>query len=144
MNAQIRPNQVPVLTDVVDLSRPAAALPPGRASAPPVVARAPAPGGASRPASLQAPLPLTPLADADVPVEAWLAVAESQITQQVLGDVQRQIDRMFEFRLKETLGPAMERLADQFVEEMRGELASTLRDIVRRAVAQELARLRGR
>jgi hypothetical protein len=38
----------------------------------------------------------------------------------------------------------MSRLADQFVEEMRGELAATLRDIVRRAVAQELARLRNR
>ena len=77
-------------------------------------------------------------------LEAWLAVAETQITQQVLSDVQRQVDRMFEFRLKESLGPAMSRLADQFVEEMRGELAATLRDIVRRAVAQELARLRNR
>jgi hypothetical protein len=85
-----------------------------------------------------------PLAEAEVPVEAWLAVAESQITQQVLSDVQRQVDRMFEYRLRESLGPALARLTDQFIEETRNELALTLRDIVRRAVAQELARLRSR
>lgn len=124
MSAQIKPTQVPVLTEVVDWSQRAAAATEVRPVKP----------------SLQ----LTPLAEPDVPVEAWLAVAESQITQQVLLDVQRQVDRMFEFRLKETLGPAMSRLAEQFVEEMRGELASTLRDVVRRAVAQELARLRNR
>jgi len=122
MNAQIKPTQVPVLTEVVEWT--------------------PRPSESVQANSRKPSLQLTPLAEPDVPVEAWLAVAETQITQQVLSDVQRQVDRMFEFRLKESLGPAMSRLADQFVEEMRGELAATLRDIVRRAVAQELARLR--
>jgi hypothetical protein len=89
-------------------------------------------------------LALSPLADPDVPVEGWLAVAESQITQQVLSDVQRQVDRMFEYRVREVLGPVLARLTDQLIEDARRELAATLRDVVRRAVAQELARLRGR
>lgn len=89
-------------------------------------------------------LALSPLAEADVPVEGWLAVAETQITQQVLSDVQRQVDRLFEYRVREVLGPVLARLTDQFVEDARRELAATLRDVVRRAVAQELARLRGR
>lgn len=89
-------------------------------------------------------LALAPLAEMDVPVEGWLAVAETQITQQVLSDVQRQVDRMFEYRVREVLGPVLARLTDQLIEDARRELAATLRDVVRRAVAQELARLRGR
>ncbi len=80
MNAQIKPTQVPVLTEVVEWS--------------------PRPAETSEPKSRRPPLQLTPLAEPDVPVEAWLAVAESQITRQVLSDVHRQVDRMFEFRLK--------------------------------------------
>jgi hypothetical protein len=102
------------------------------------------PAGGRRDGGTADELALAPLAEADVPVEGWLAVAETQITQQVLSDVQRQVDRMFEYRVREVLGPVLARLTDQLIEDARHELAATLRDVVRRAVAQELARLRGR
>lgn len=165
VSAQVRPriDEVPTLTEVIGFSE-AVASAAGAAPAPPVPPAVPAAvldasggavSGAGSGAGLGAGLgavpgrgdatdllALAPLAEAGVPVEAWLAVAESQISQQVLSDVQRQVDRMFEYRVREALGPALARLTDQFVEETRRELSLTLRDIVKRAVAQELARLR--
>ncbi len=73
-----------------------------------------------------------------------LPIDEDELTQRVLLDVQRQIDRMFEFRVRESVGPAFARLMESFIEQTRDELAVTLRDVVRRAVAQELARHRSR
>ena len=73
---------------------------------------------------------------------APVTTAEEQIVQRVLTDVQRQIDLMLEYRLRETLAQAVARMADQLVRDTRAELASTLRDVLAKAVAQELARLR--
>jgi len=64
--------------------------------------------------------------------------------QRVLADVQRQLDLVFEYRLREMLTPALARIADSLIRDTRNELATTLRDIVTRAVAQELQRQRGR
>lgn len=141
MNAQVRPHldEVPVLTDVIGFAEPGASGSGSGSPAPAVTPRTGPPAAAADPS-----LSLAPLAGPDVPVEAWLAVAETQITQQVLADVQRQVDRMFEYRVREAIGPALAQLTEQFVEAMRQELGVTLRDIVRRAVAQELARLRSR
>jgi hypothetical protein len=61
----------------------------------------------------------------------------------VLLDLQRQMDSMLEYRLREMLTPALARICEQLVRETRIELADTLRDVIDRAVAQELARLRG-
>src|ERR1700712_2578708 len=71
-------------------------------------------------------------------------VNEDQIVDRVLGEVQRQVDLMLEYRLREVLTPVLTRVADQIIREARGELASTLRDVVSRAVAQEIARHRTR
>ena len=62
----------------------------------------------------------------------------------VLADLQRQIDLMLEVKLREVLAPALTRATDALMREARTELASTLRDIVSRAVAQELSRHRQR
>ena len=67
-------------------------------------------------------------------------ISEEQITQRVLSDLQRHVDLMVEYRLRESLSPLLTRLADNMVREVREELSSTLRDVVRRAVTQELAR----
>lgn len=67
-----------------------------------------------------------------------------QLTERVLVDLQRQIDLMLDYRLREVLTPLLTRAVDGVVREARGELASTLRDVVARAVAQELARHRTR
>jgi hypothetical protein len=67
---------------------------------------------------------------------------EDELAEKVLQDIQRQLDLMLETRMRETLAPALTRATDTLVREMRHELASTLRDVVNRAVAQELARHR--
>lgn len=64
------------------------------------------------------------------------------LVQRVLAEVQRQVDLMLEYRLREALTPLLVRLADSAVREARNELASALHDVVARAVAKELARHR--
>ena len=121
-------DRVPTLTEVVAWPGPpliaAAELPamPGFASIDGLVAEI----GVDAPA---APLPGS-VPDAD------------QLTERVLIDLQRQIDLMLDYRLREVLTPLLTRAVDGVVRETRSELASTLRDVVARAVAQELARHR--
>ena len=78
------------------------------------------------------------------PTSAAHASTEDQIVQRVLLDLQRQIDLMLDYRLREALTPVLTRATDALVLEARSTLASTLRDIVARAVAQEMSRHRGR
>ena len=87
--------------------------------------------------------PSTPAAGDAAPA-APASFNEEQLTQRVLIDLQRQMDLMLDYRLREVLTPLLARAADAIVREARGELASTLRDLVERAVAQELARHRTR
>jgi hypothetical protein len=84
----------------------------------------------------------SPVAASPAPGAAVSPSLEEQVTQRVLADLQRQVDLMLEYRLREVLAPALARVSDLLVRETRQELASTLRDIVGRAVAQELARRR--
>jgi len=71
-------------------------------------------------------------------------LGEQELVQRVLANVQRQVDAMLEQRMREALAPALARLTDALLREARTELASGLRDIVARAVAQELSRQRER
>jgi hypothetical protein len=75
---------------------------------------------------------------------AVLQPADEQLTQRVLNEVQRHIDLMLEYRLRQVLGPILARAADGIVKDARQDLAATLRDVVARAVSQELARQRGK
>jgi hypothetical protein len=70
--------------------------------------------------------------------------SEEQLVQRVLADVQRQVDTVLEVRLREAITPALTRLTDALLRETRAELTATLRDVVARAVAQELSRHRNR
>lgn len=81
-----------------------------------------------------------------IPGPAPLAVlpTEDQLTQRVLADIQRQVELMLDYRLREALAPLLARATDGLVRDARQELASTLRDVVARAVAQELSRHRTR
>jgi hypothetical protein len=72
------------------------------------------------------------------------AVDEERLVANVLVELQRHADLMLEYRLREAIDPALSRLADGLVHDLREELAATLRDVVARAVSQELARQRGR
>ena len=71
-------------------------------------------------------------------------LTEDQIVQRVLSEVQRQVELVLEYRLREVLTPLLARATDGLIRDSRNELASTLRDVVARAVAQELARHRSR
>lgn len=70
------------------------------------------------------------------------AEREEQIVQNVLTELQRRSDLMLEYRLRETLTPILARLCDSLIKDARQDLAATLRDVVARAVAQELTRHR--
>lgn len=121
---------------------------------------APVPAPASTPASTPTIVSPTLVADdvpafllaasAASPVAAEPAAAaevlsherEEQIVQAVLTELQRRTDLMLEYRLRETLAPSLARLTDALIKEVRHDLAATLRDVVARAVAQELTRHR--
>lgn len=87
----------------------------------------------------------TAITSLDVVLDAALPIIdEARLTQQVLAQVQRHIDLMLEYRLREALAGALARASDVLVNESRDALAATLRDVVSRAVAQELARQRAK
>jgi hypothetical protein len=118
----VPPDRVPTLTEVVAWPEPGGAPAAALASGDAPAAVEPGVGAASA---------LSPL-------------TEEQLTQRVLIDLQRQMDLMLDYRLREVLTPLLARAADGIVREARSELASTLRDVVERAVALELARHRSR
>ncbi len=136
--------------------------PSGRAEARPVQAgdarSAGGPGAAVGPPTLTEVVDLAGLPDEPEPFEnddpdaaepgrASTGAAlptDEQLIQRVLAELSRQIDVMLEYRLREILGPLLARAADTVVRDARSELASTLRDVVARAVAAELARHRQR
>ena len=118
------PSSVPTLTEVVEMPWSKAQL----LAAQPEAAMLVDPG--TEAATLQ-------------PGGVLSASSEEQIVQRVLLDLQRQIDLMLDYRLREALTPMLTRATDALVLEARHELASTLRDIVARSVAQEMSRHRG-
>ena len=124
----IPPERVPTLTEVVawpESTSKAAPLPDL-----PVPA---APGGAE-------PVAATPTPTRSLPP----GVSEEQLVDRVLADLQRQVDLMLDYRMREVLTPILSRAVDGILRDTRQELASTLRDAVARAVAQELSRHRNR
>ena len=101
--------------------------------------------GAPDAGNVQLPLPAVAARAAEADLAAPLATlrgADEQMVQGVLVEVQRQVELMLDYRLREVLTPLLTRAADGIVRDARSELASTLRDVVARAVAQELARHR--
>ena len=134
MSAQDRgsiPRSVPILTEVVLLSEPGAIdipIEPPSAPLDEVVAH-----------ETQDAPPPAPLAPPELPGNI-----EEQLIERVWADLQRQVDLMLEYRLREVLAPILSRATEAVVRDSRQQLASTLRDVVARAVAQELSRHRGR
>ena len=134
MNTLSRPHpaQVPTLTEVIEvdefteLGQLASAPPPAQAG----------------PALQPLPVP-TSVVPQPIPLDS-LPVLEGQLAQRVLNDVQRQIDSMLEFRLREAMAPVLARHSEAIVRELKDELARTMRDVVARSVAQEVAKLRSR
>ena len=127
----VPPQHVPTLTEVVEWPQPLQ----------PVVGAAPALSAAS---AAPSPSPLPSLSSSSSSGSLGETVpSEAQLVQRVLADLQRQTDLMLDYRLREVLTPLLARATDNLIREARGELALTLRDMVTRAVAQEMARHRG-
>ncbi len=148
---------LPVLEAVVPeplaqqpVASPAAPVQPVAPAVPPAAAPL------ARPQPVQAAL-IPTVTDEIKPVEALAApalvppqapvlpeITEAQLAQRVMGDVQRQIDGMLDFRLREAIGPILARHTEALVKDLREELNRTMRDVVTRSVAQEMAKLRQR
>jgi len=79
-----------------------------------------------------------------VPPPVLPEINETQLAQRVLTDVQRQIDSMLDFRLKEAMGPILAKHSEALVRDLREELSRTMRDVVARSVTQEISKLRQR
>ncbi|MBC7992383.1 MAG: hypothetical protein H7Z15_03965 [Rhizobacter sp.] len=134
------PRSVPVLTEVVVMPK----------SAPVPDSEYPTTGfdsgfPATQPAALDekpAAAPFAALRPAPPPPSP--VIDEAALTQRVLADLDKQLDLMFEHRLRETLAPVLARMTDALVREMRNQLALSLREMVARAVALELDRLQKR
>lgn len=92
-----------------------------------------------------------PAHPAEVPAQPTLTPArmtplptDTQLIQQVLADVSRQVELMLEYRMRETLAPILARATDTMIRDTRNQLVNTLHEMVARAVAQEMARHRDR
>ncbi|GAB4550849.1 MAG: hypothetical protein IV105_22900 [Rhizobacter sp.] len=129
------PRSVPVLTEVVVMPK---AAPVPDSEYPAMVSESGFP--ATQPAALDE----KPAAAAVRPAPPQPVIDEAALTQRVLADLDKQLDLMFEHRLRETLAPVLARMTDALVREMRNQLALSLREMVARAVAIELDRLHKR
>ena len=119
-----RPLHVPTLTEVVDMSP----------AAPVVAPEAPEP-------------PAAVVVDEVAPEPAETItpeINEAQLAQKILVDVQKRIDSMLEFRLRESMQPLLAQFIETLMADLREELSRTMRDVVNRSVAQELAKWRNR
>ncbi|ODU09165.1 MAG: hypothetical protein ABS84_09065 [Rubrivivax sp. SCN 71-131] len=67
---------------------------------------------------------------------------QAGIVEAVMSRLQPRIDLMLEYRLREALAPLLARATDAILQDARTELARTLRDVVARAVSQEIVRRR--
>lgn len=148
MNGTLRPHpaHVPTLTEVIEVQGQTPAVQPAKPPLPldalPVLGEV-----VSTQATEQlppSPQPLMPTAVTAAPQDAPSTVTEAQLAHRVLSDVQKQIDGMLEFRLKEAMAPLLARHTEAIARDLRDELNRTLKDVVARSVAQELAKLRQR
>ena len=143
------PLGVPTLTEVIEWSAPAAAPSPPLLdlASLPLLSEAVAidlmPAAAFPSPSLVVPAvePVLPFVSPDSVLRTQ-QIDEDILTQRVLEDLQRQVDLMLEYRLRAAMEPVVERAIEVLRDSARAELASTLHDVVTRAVAQELIRHR--
>jgi hypothetical protein len=124
---------VPTLNEVVNWPAPLTAAAP---TTPAAEVAAPAPAPAPAPVAVE-PVAASPT---NLPFVAAPALTADQLSQHVLANLQKQVDLLLEQRLREVLTPLLQRSADSLVRDARTQLAAMLKELVTRAVTQELAR----
>lgn len=70
----------------------------------------------------------------------WKAL-ELKLNERVLAQILRRVDFVIEHRVKESLADALQATTDDLIKEIRRGLHTTLEDVIKRAVAQEIARV---
>lgn len=75
--------------------------------------------------------------------QAGFLMDEEALVDQVMERLDPQIDRMFEYRVREAIQPLLAALAEDLVLRLRDEIAGTVRDVVKRSLHQEVLK-RGR
>lgn len=76
------------------------------------------------------------------PLSEGNVIDERQLKERILVDLQRQIDAVIEYRMREVLTPILTRATDSIVRDARAELSRSLRTWIDQSVAQELRRQR--
>jgi hypothetical protein len=84
------------------------------------------------------------LAPVDDAVRVEAPVQDPAALDRVLTDLERQLEAALDAKLREALAPVLARAAESVIRETREQLATTLREVIESAVAQELARQRER
>jgi hypothetical protein len=80
-------------------------------------------------------------ASADVaPSDDW-KMLELKLNERVLRQILRRVDFVIEHRVKESLAEVLQATTDALIKDIRRGLHVTLEDIIKRAVAQEIARV---
>ena len=151
--SSLPPMRVPTLTEVVEwsplkLAGPEVAEVPDNAHLP-VLSEAVLlqdwprveAGSAGAEEAPDAEVALAPEAEAEAESPP-MPIDEAELTQRIVGDIQRQVDQMLEHRVQAALTPMLEEWTRTLAQQARNELALTLRDVVAEAVALELARHR--
>lgn len=70
--------------------------------------------------------------------ERWKTL-ELKLNERVLRQILRRVDFVIEHRVKEALSDVLQQATDDMVKEIRRGLHVTLEDVIKRAVAQEIA-----
>lgn len=73
---------------------------------------------------------------------AVFPAVDGEAAHRMMTELQAHIDRVLDARVRAALEPVLQQLLVRVTDEVRRELASTLRDGVTRALAQELSRHR--
>ena len=163
------PDSVPTLTEVIDWPHAEAApkrdpveepplapvpepvrepptepLPEQDPPSPPKPAQDPPPGPIDEPPPPPMQARSAETGETAQPLSAPTLLDERQLVERILLELQRQIDGVVEYRLREVLTPILSRATDAIVRDARSDLTVSLRALVAQSVAQELRRQRPR
>ncbi|MEA5097997.1 MAG: hypothetical protein VB032_05620 [Burkholderiaceae bacterium] len=119
MNIPASDASIPVLTQVLEQSS--------------------APAAAVTAASAPCPIPTLGAIAGD----EWAQV-EREISERVLHQIQERVDLVLDHRIKDGVAVALQKVTEEITTEIRRGLQITLRDVIARAVAQEISRLQAK
>lgn len=121
---------IPVLTEIIP--NPPAESMPDAMPLPPLAAPAPQEDGAT----------LETRAAAAWDEEQWERL-EREVRERVLRQVLERIDFVLEQRVRDSLADVLQIAVENLASEIKGGLHQSIRDVVTRAVAQEITKLQG-